>query len=217
MTWLAENRALLEEFRQGERRALTRVYHHYVVDVAKFMRSGFMYSRDGQVQRFSGFQSPFELENTVQEVFARAFGERARLAYDGLRPYGGFLYGVAKNVALDDLRKRARRGEVLVPVETVEYAAGGIAAGAGAAFAGIGQPGEELDERRGRELVDAFLADECNDRDRVLFSLRYREELSQEEAAGRAELSRIQLRRWETKFKKRLVRYLKRRDYVREP
>lgn len=216
MPWLGQDRALLEEFRKGRRRALARVYDHYAADVARFLRSGFMYSSDGQTQRFRGYASPFDLEGAVQEVFARAFSERARLAYDGLRPYAAFLNGIAKNVALDDLRKRARRGEVLSPIETVEYVAHGGAA-AGHALAADAEPEESLDERRGQQVVEDFLAHECGDRDRALFALRYREELSQQEAASRAGLTRIQLRRWETKFKKRLLRYLKRRDYVREP
>ena len=217
MTWLAQDRALLEAFRKGDRTALARVYHHYVADVAKFLRPGFMYSRSGEMQRFAGYHSPFELEAAVQEVFARAFTERARLAYDGIRAYTSFLYGIAKNVALDELRKRARSGEVIAPVETVESAAQDAGAAAVAGPAGAGAIAEDLDTRRGQSLVEAFLADECRDRDRALFSLRYREELSQEQAAQRAGLTRIQLRRWETKFKKRLLRYLKRMDYVREP
>jgi RNA polymerase sigma factor (sigma-70 family) len=217
LTWLAQDRALLEEFRQGDRRALARVYHHYAADVAKFLRSGFMYSSDGQPQRFSGYRSPFELEGAVQEVFSRAFTARARLAYDGLRPYAGFLYGIARNVALDELRKRARRGEVIVEVETAERTAGGVDIASGGAALASEQRAEQLDQKRGRKLVEAFLALECLDRDRMLYALRYEEELSQEQAAKRASLTRIQLRRWETKFKTRLLRYLKRQDYVREP
>jgi RNA polymerase sigma factor (sigma-70 family) len=217
VTWLSQDRALLEEFRRGDRRALARVYHHYAADVAKFLRSGFMYSSDGQPQRFPGYRSPFELESAVQEVFTRAFSERARLAYDGLRPYAGFLYGIARNVALDELRKRARRGEVIVEVETAERAAGAIAVAAGGAALAAEEQAEQLDEERGQKLVEAFLTLECLDRDRMLYALRYEEELSQEQAAKRAGLTRIQLRRWETKFKKRLLRFLKRQDYVREP
>ena len=216
MTWLTQDRALLEEFRQGRRHALARVYDHYVAEVAGFLRSGFMYSSDGQIQRFTGYTSPFDLEGAVQEVFTRAFSGRARLAYDGLRPYRAFLYGIAKNVALDDLRKRARRGEVIAPVETIERAAGAVAAAGAQVLVTDATPEERLDERRGQKLVDKFLAYECGDKDRTLFDLRFRQELSQEAAAERAGLTRIQLRRWEAKFKNRLLRFLKREDYVRE-
>ena len=215
MTLLTHDRDLLEGFRGGRRDALAQVYRHYADDVARFLRGGFMYTRDGKLERFRGIDSPFELEGAVQEVFARAFAERARLAYDGLRPYVSFLRGIAKNVALDDLRKRARRGESIEPVETVERAAGSVAAGGGVAEPH--EPEQDLDERRGRELVDQFLAEGCDDRDRELFALRYREELSQEQAARRAGLTRIQVRRWESKFKARLLRHLKRNEYVRTP
>ena len=71
------------------------------------------------------------------------------------------------------------------------------------------------DERRGGELVATFLKSSCDERDRTLYVLRYERELSQVDAAVTANLTRIQIRRWETKFRARLVRYLKRADYER--
>ena len=141
-------------------------------------------------------------------MFTRAFTPRARLAYDGIRPYGGFLCGIARNLVLDRLRKDARHGEVLAAPEVLEA----VSTGESAIDRGLSD-----DERRGRELVEAFLAAECDDRDRSLYALRYERELSQVEAAGAAGLTRIQVRRWETKFRARLLRFLKRADYVREP
>jgi DNA-directed RNA polymerase specialized sigma subunit len=51
---------------------------------------------------------------------------------------------------------------------------------------------EELAER---ELVTTFLANECDERDRKLYTLRYERELSQVDAASEARLTRIQVRR----------------------
>lgn len=197
----------LAAFRDGQRDALDRVYREHVAEVVAFVRAGFMYTTTNLPTRFSGVRDSFELESLVQEVFARAFEARTRLAYDGVRPYGSFLCGIARNLVLDRLRKDARHGEILTAPEALD------AAGSGESLAD-----RELseDERRGRELVAAFLASDCDDRDRTLYALRYERELSQADGATAAGLTRIQVRRWETKFRARLLRYLKRADYVRD-
>lgn len=218
MTILVEDRELLARFRDGDRSALDRVYRHHAPHVASFLRSGFMYSLNGQPTYFPGIRSLFELESTVQEVFARAFAPAARARYDGLRPYVGFLYGIARNVALDELRRRARHPESVEPAEVLEQrAAGGdaVAPGPGPSATTAGSIEEELDAQRARALVTAFLDRECDARDRQLYALRYDLDLSQDAVAQEVGLTRIQIRRWETKLRKRLLRYLKRADYVR--
>jgi RNA polymerase sigma factor (sigma-70 family) len=199
------DREHLAAFRAGQRDALGEVYRRHVSDVAAFLRTGFMYTSNDQPIRFPGVRDSFELESFVQEVFARAFEERARLAYDGVRPYGAFLNGIAKNLVLDRLRKQARHGEVLAGPDVIDAA-------------GTDAPPEwesSEDERRGRALVAEFLETACDDRDRALYALRYERELSQDDTAREAGLTRIQIRRWETKFRARLLRFLKRADYVR--
>lgn len=207
MTLLVENRELLTRFREGDLRSMEQVYSHYAPDIARFLRRGFVYSTDGRPAAFAGYGSSFELEGVLQEVFTRAFAERARLAYDGLRPYGGFLRGVARNVVLDGLRKRARRGEVLVPFQ-----------GEGVEIWERDQEERDLpaslEARRADELVQRFLADECDEGERALFEVRYEHDLSQQAAADKLGLTRIQVRRRESRIKERLLRFLKRAKYV---
>lgn len=205
-TSLDDDREHLAAFRNGHRHALERVYRDHVADVATFLRNGFMYTTNDTPTRYSGVRDSFELEALVQEVFARAFEQRARLAYDGIRPYGAFLAGIAKNLVLDRLRKDVRRGEVLAAPEVLD------------ATATIEPADREdtEDARRARELVARFVETECDDRDRLLYGLRYDRELSQVDAAHAAGLTRIQVRRWETKFRARLLRFLKRAGYARE-
>lgn len=195
----------LAAFREGKRATLESVYRQHVADVTKFLRSGFMYTTNDTPTRFPGVRDSFELESFVQETFARAFDERARLGYDGLRPYGAFLNGIARNLVLDRLRKQARHGEVLAAPEVIAAIAVDNPA-----------PAASEDEKRARELVNGFLETDCNDRDRSLYTLRYERDLSQVDAASAAGLTRIQVRRWETKFRARLLRFLKRADYVRD-
>lgn len=198
------DREHLAAFRDGKRDALERVYREHVAGVISFLRSGFMYTTNDKPTRFSGVRDSFELESLVQEVFTRAFQERARLAYDGLRPYAGFLNGIARNLVLDRLRKDARHGEVLTAPEAFDATP-------------HSEPERETeDERRGRDLVLRFLETECDERDRAFYAARFERELSQVDAAREMGRTRIQVRRWETKFRERLIRFLKRADYVRD-
>jgi RNA polymerase sigma factor (sigma-70 family) len=197
MSLLASDRDLLARFRGGDRDALERVFRHYAPQVLQFLRSGFTFASGDQTARHPGLSSAFDLESAVQETFARAFQPRARDGYDGLRPYGGFLLGIARHVALDVLDQRA----AALPAAELE----------------AGSPGELLDARRATELVRRFLAEECDERDRSLYQLRYVDDLSQEQAASRAGLTRIRFRRWETKFRARLLRHLKRANFVGPP
>jgi RNA polymerase sigma factor (sigma-70 family) len=199
------DREHLVAFREGKRDALERVYREHVADVTRLLRTGFMYTTNDTPTRFLGVRDSFELESLVQETFVRAFEERARLAYDGLRPYGAFLNGIARNLVLDRLRKQARHGEVLTAPDVIDARA-------------VEEPALEAneDDKRARELVTRFLETECDDRDRSWYALRYERELSQADAAAAAGVTRIQVRRWETKFRARLLRFLKRADYVRD-
>jgi RNA polymerase sigma factor (sigma-70 family) len=198
------DREQLVAFREGKRDVLEQVYREHVAAVARFVRRGFMYKSQTTTMRFAGARDAFELEALVQEVFTRAFEPRTRLAYDGLRPYGAFLNGIAKNIILDRLRKDARHGEVLTAPDELDRVTGA-------------EPVVSADEQHGRGLVATFLASSCSDRDRALYALRYERDLSQTDAATEARLTRIQVRRWEADFRERLLRFLKRCDYVRDP
>src|SRR5262245_19722724 len=105
---LVENRALLDGFRKGDRSALERVYAAYARDVAQQLKRGFTFQSGGRSCRFHGPPSAADLEDRVHDVFVRAFSDGARLAYDGLTPYKNYLYTVARNLVIDDFRKKER-------------------------------------------------------------------------------------------------------------
>jgi len=102
VTIFATDRALLDRFRRGERAALTAVFEHYVDDVATLARRGFTIESSGHVY-VRGAPREGELE-LVQETFAKAFVEKARLAYDGLSPYRPYLLRITKNLMIDRYR-----------------------------------------------------------------------------------------------------------------
>ncbi len=204
MPLLTEDRALLAAFRAGERSALETVYHHYVAGVARRLRMGFAVGGARGAVLF-GFHQPFELESALQEVFLRAFKESARLSYDGLRPYKDFLAGITKHVALDELRRRSRRRTESMSDLDLDRVA---------LIDPEVSPEATLESKQAIQTVSTFLEKECDERDRRLYELRYHDERSQEDVARTAGLTRIQIRRWETKFRSRMLKYLKRVRYV---
>ncbi len=208
---LVENRDLLDRFRAGDPAALKTVYLHYQPRVAGFLRAGFGFASGERRLRFRGFQSPFELETATHETMARAFLPAARLAYDGLRPFGEYVLAIARNYVLNQLRRHEALVLVGGAAELDDEAGGGAPAEAGPGPAQ--SVGESLEEREIHRLIAAFL-DGAEPRERELFQLRFREERGQEEAARAMGLTRIQVRRAEHKLKKRLLEHLKRNGYL---
>jgi RNA polymerase sigma-70 factor (ECF subfamily) len=103
-----QNRALLDAFRAGERSALESVYRHYVGAVVAVLRGGVALSGGGRVPG-----APADVvSDLVQETFIRAFSERARLAYDGLRDYQPYLLTIARNLLIDWARTQGRTLEL---------------------------------------------------------------------------------------------------------
>jgi RNA polymerase sigma-70 factor (ECF subfamily) len=194
---LEEDRALLKAFREGEPDALLQVYRAYAARVASLLRGGLHSESGGQSLRLTG---PFELENGVQEVFVRAFEPSARVSYDGLRPYEGFLFGIARNL----LRERARVREIPSEAPGGEQGAPGEASPL---------PEEELEDRELSRLLAEFLAG-CDAAESALYQLRFDEGLGQEESARRLRITRIQLRLREKKLKQRLLAFMQQRGYL---
>lgn len=111
MTLFAHDRDLLDRFRRGERAALARVFEHYVDDVATLARRGFTIESIGHVVvRGAGREGEVEL---VQETFAKAFAEKARLAYDGVSPYRPYLLRITKNLMIDRYRTEQKEGRTV--------------------------------------------------------------------------------------------------------
>ena len=202
--FLAGNRALLDGFRAGRPAELKTVYLHYQPRIAGFLRAGFSFTSGDRHLRFRGYHQPFDVETATQETLSRAFVPAARLAYDGLRPFLEYLFGIARNYVLNELRRHDRL--VLVgSAEEIEPAAPPQA---------VGTPVEPtLEEREVERLLGAFLAG-CTAVDRDLYRLRFREELAQEETARQLSLTRIQVRRIELKLKRRLLVHLKQNGYL---
>lgn len=105
MPVLIKDRALLEAFRAGDKRALQRVYDFYFDDVYRLSALGFISSDGKRIGRIE--REPDRLD-FLQDVFVRAFSKSARESYDGLRPYRPFLLRIARNLRVDRARQQSR-------------------------------------------------------------------------------------------------------------
>ncbi len=98
------DRPLLDRFRTGAADALRRVYEFYLDDVVRLARFGFV----SGAARVQGEPERGKQLDLAHDVFAKAFAPKARMRYDGLRPYRPFLMRIGKNLLIDRGRKKGR-------------------------------------------------------------------------------------------------------------
>jgi RNA polymerase sigma factor (sigma-70 family) len=188
MPILRSNRSLLDGFRAGTPEALTTVYWEYVRKVEHLLRAGFGLRSQGTWIKGVGGQ-PHDLDDLLQEVFARAFSEKGRREYDGLRDYGPYLYAIARNILID--RARAKGREIVVPLAELEAAI---------------EPGEETGDTplwaapETMKVVQDYLATLPRDL-RMVHTLRYEEGRSQEQTAEKLGVGRQTLRTLERRLR----------------
>ncbi len=202
MTVFDNNRALLDRFRRGERAALKEVYEAYVNDVATLARRGFTMESQGHVY-VAGADADGEAE-LVQESFAKAFGEKARLSFDGLRPYRPFLLRITKNLMIDRYRarKKARAREDGSGIGDID-----ALLEANADFAIAEDREEDLHWKKLEATTKDFLAALSGESQDVI-RLRFAEELSQDAVADQLQCSRRRVRTIENRVQKQLRRHL---------
>ena len=193
---LDQDRALLTAFREGRSDVLERVYHELVDDVFRLAALGFA-TKAGAIRPE---RDRDEQRAIVQDVFVRAFADRARAAYDGVRPYRPYLLTIARNVMIDRARARtsehARTSEV--DVDTII-----------AADAPISGDIEEDDAQKYlRERATEYLAT-LDAEARAFVQLRFDRDLSQADVAAQLNTTRRRVRTLEARVIKGLRRFLK--------
>jgi RNA polymerase sigma-70 factor (ECF subfamily) len=191
MPLLRTDRALLDGFRAGVPEALGAVYWEYVRKVERLLSAGFEVRSRGT--RVSGaYREPEDLADLVQEVFVRAFSDKGRRAYDGLRDYGPYLYAIARNVLVDLARVRGR--EIPSPWTELEAAI---------EIAPVVEDTAPWAEAATMRVVEEYLGALPPDL-REVHRLRHEEGLSQEQAAERLGVGRQTLRTLERRLQEGL-------------
>lgn len=205
MSWLPQRPEVLRAFRAGQRAALTAVYWQYVDAVLTLLRLGFVTKGPPPVGVAGLGTGPEQLE-TAQEVFARAFTERARLSYDGLRPYRPFLLTIAKNLRIDQLR-RGRRERPMSDFEASDLNVDDLIEGRADLPMGSLPPPEDLDFKRLREATGRFVAT-LDDTSKEVVRLRFEQEETQDAVAEKLGISRRRVRTLESRLQSGLKRFL---------
>jgi RNA polymerase sigma-70 factor (ECF subfamily) len=201
---LVENRALLDRFRRGEPAALAEVFRAYAAGVAKLLRLGFDFQSEGRQCRFHGVSTEFDLEDRLHDVFARAFAETARLGYDGLTPYATYLRTIAKNLIIDDFRRK-ERALTEYSIELVESAPAPRTEAAG-------DPERDASTLELAGLVASFEAS-LTDRERTIYRLRFREELEHRDIVKQTGLSESKVKTSEKRIRVAFFEFMKRHGY----
>jgi RNA polymerase sigma-70 factor (ECF subfamily) len=191
-----QDRALLAAFREGRADVLARTYHALVDDVFRVVALGFV-TRNGSIRPE---RDRDEQRAVVQEVFVRAFAERARQAYDGLRPYRPYLLTIAKNVMID--RARSRSAEL---ARTTEIDVDAIIDGNAAI---PGEVEETAEQQQLRAATATYVAG-LDDEQRAFVQLRFDRELSQAEVAEQLGATRRRVRTLERRVLTGLRKFLK--------
>ncbi|MFC1612217.1 RNA polymerase sigma factor [Myxococcota bacterium] len=202
MSRLVEDGQLRKRFRGGDPEALAQVYNEYLRPVFAHLSRGFMIESKGRKIWFSGFSDPLDLDDTVQEVFVRAFQEQARLAYDGLRPYLNFLLTIARNLVIDKLRRQTGRPGPLTESQGVLRHIG----------ARPPQPDQMAESREIDAEVEAFIGG-LTDSEREIFDTRFLQALSVEDTARALSISEYKVKRTEKSLRKRFFHAMRRKGY----
>lgn len=209
---LLERRELLDGFRRGDRTALLEVYRYFVRDVARFLTAGFSFDSGGQRCTFRGFRGGYEIEAALQEIFRRAFEERARLSYNGIDPYKPYLLRIARNTVINDLKSRHpilfrfRSGGAVI-LEPCRETDPDVVVSRECS------PEEVHEAREVAALVEAFLS-ALEPRMRALFELRFQEGLAAEETGKRLGWTRAQVRTREARLRASFLEHMQAAGYL---
>lgn len=197
---LTEDRELLEEFRRGTPNALEQVYLHYAPQLYTYLQKGFSFSSQGTWYRVHSILDPVEQENLVQETFIRCFSPKARMQYDGERPYLPYLQRTCQRIFIGQKRLAKRFVEYNPELDSEP------------------EPNEqtqqeELEKQELLSLLKQYL-ETCDEREQRVFEAIFERNESQKQAAERLEMGRMQVRTSLQKIRRGLIRHFRETGYL---
>lgn len=217
--YLAKNKRLLESFKRGDRAAMDDIYRHYFPGVTAFLRKGFTFRSGRGHFYFKGILDGSDLGAGVQEVFRRAFEDKARTSYNGVNSFTNWVLAIARNMIINQFRNREiafsdyiapsdERGHLAVLDDEVTEEFSGVLYGQHAA-----RQDSQLESVELKQLLDKFMR-ELTEHDRRLLVLRFAEGKGQEETAALVGSTRMKVRTAEAKLRSRLRAYLRHSGYI---
>lgn len=222
--FLAKNKELQERFRAGDKGAMEEIYLNYSPGVTRFLRNGFSFRSGGGHCYFKGIKIDDDLKVAVQEVFRRAFEERARNAYNGINSFSNWVLAIGRNMVINKFRNREiafsdyiskGTGEDRSHIAAMDAAVSAVSA----TYSGIlyaqapGSQDDNFEKAELKGLIGEFMK-EITEEDRQLLVLRFVENISQEDAANVMDSTRMKVRTAETKLRRRLRAFLSGTGYT---
>lgn len=198
---LEEDRALLDGFRRGDKAALARVFRAYADQIALVLRAGVKVSVDGQAVRVGQHLAEHEIEVLVQDTFLRAFSPKARESYDGVRPFGGWLATIARNLLIDRARRKRRESRVVALDD----------------FDAVEAPSLDPTWRIEEQALERLLSDfkrTLGEPEQSIYRMRYEERRTHRETAKALGLTDIVVRRRDTKLRARILELLRAQGFL---
>lgn len=205
MTWMLENRSRLEGYRQANPIFLAKIYEHYAPQVVRFLRTRFEFRHQGKPYEFQGLTVPYDLADAMQDVFVQAFSNEAREAYDGLRPFGAYLVGIAKNLMIDKFRRKRLEQRLFIAAEDAKEPRRSSSAMS---------PEKQAFCQELRDIYNHFV-EHLEKRDQTLFVCRFVKEQPRDLVAKQINLTVSQVRVREIKLQKMLVARLSSKSMLR--
>ena len=210
----------LARFRAGHASALDRVYRHFSRPLRSFVLRGFAFQSEGRPMYFAGALQESDVEDIIQETFRRAFGERARQTYDGVRPYKNYLFTIARNAVITDVTVRSRQvpvGEALMqdaPTEDPSPLQAWILSQR-AALDPVDTPRceERLENLEVYGLVVSFL-ESLGEEEQAFFRVRFLGQQSQEASARRMGWNRARVRKLEAQLRRDFLAHARGSGYL---
>jgi RNA polymerase sigma factor (sigma-70 family) len=194
---------LLAKYRRGDDDTLALVFDAYAGPLAASVRAGIPFMADGQRMRIGQDLLEQEVEMIVQETFVRAFGEKARNSYDGVRPYRTWLFAIARNLLIDLARGRMRSPRIVALDDVDEL------------IEEQRSPEEAAADGQLAALVTQF-AEGLGEPEKSIYRLRYEENKSAREAGQALQMTEIQVRRRDAKLRDQLLAFLRRHGFLTE-
>jgi len=218
--FLAKNKELQEAFREGTRESMDEIYRHYCPGVHRFLRNGFTFRSGGGHCYFKGIKTTDDLNVAVQEVFRRAFEDRARNAYNGINSFSNWVLAIARNMVINQFRNREIAfSDYISPNDDGRGHMSVVDSPTNETYAGVlyGTKGKSQDEsveyNQLKTLIAEFMAG-LTEEDRKILVYRFIENQSQEEAATALDSTRMKIRTAEAKLRRRLRAFLSGTGYT---
>lgn len=192
---------LLAKYRRGDDNTLALVFDAYAGPLAASVRAGIPFMADGQRLRIGHDLLEQEVEMIVQETFVRAFSEKARGSFDGVRPYRTWLFAIARNLLIDLARHRIR-GPKIAPIAEIDDF-----------IEEARTPEEAAQDAQLAALVNEFTQG-LGEPEKSIYRLRYEENKSARETGVALSMSEIQVRRRDAKLRDRLLGFLRQHGFL---